>query len=26
MRGYVLPWRFVPEEPITHGYCGMVRS
>jgi len=22
-RGFVLP--LVPEEPMTHGYCGMVR-
>jgi len=26
MRGYVLPLPLVPEEPMTYGYCGMVRS
>jgi len=26
MRGLGLPLPLVPEEPMTHGYCGMIRS
>lgn len=26
MRGLGLPLPLVPEEPMTHGYCGMVRT
>jgi len=26
MQGAMLQLPLVPEEPMTHGYCGMVRS
>jgi len=26
MQGKMLELPLVPEEPMTHGYCGMVRS
>jgi hypothetical protein len=26
MKGYVLPLPIVPEQPMTHGFCGMVRT
>lgn len=25
LRAYVLPMPLVPEEQMTHGYCGMAR-
>jgi len=26
MQGKMLQLPLIPEEPLTHGYCGMVRS